>query len=130
VSGWVLVKYYDWTPYQYSRNNIFVFSQISIIFEYLYLRIIMNTKNKKILQKIFENPTRSDIEWKSVETLLISLGADISEGRGSRIRIYLNGIKAVFHRPHPQKETDKGTIDSLTRFLNQGGINNDDIQKL
>jgi len=39
----------------------------------------MHSKNKKILQKIFERPTRSDIEWKSIESFLRSLGAEITD---------------------------------------------------
>ena len=26
-----------------------------------------------------------------------------AKGRGSRVRIYLNGVRAVSHRPHPDK---------------------------
>jgi len=48
--------------------------------------------------------------------------AEISEGRGSRVRIYLKGIRAVFHRPHPQKETDRGSMRSMRRFLKEAGI--------
>ena len=40
-----------------------------------------------------------------------------NEGRGSRIRIALKCRKAVFHRPHPHKETDKEAIKSVRRFL-------------
>jgi len=29
------------------------------------------------------------------------MGAEVSEGSGSRVRIALNGVKAIFHRPHP-----------------------------
>ena len=29
------------------------------------------------------------------------MGAELSEGSGSRVRIALNGVKAIFHRPHP-----------------------------
>ncbi len=76
----------------------------------------LGKKQKKVLDCIFENPIRSDVEWKDIENLLTSLGADISEGRGSRVRIYLNGIRAVFHRPHPKKETDKGALKSIRRF--------------
>jgi hypothetical protein len=43
------------------------------------------------------------------------LGAEISEGKGSRLRIALNNVRAVFHRPHPHKETDKGALRSLRR---------------
>lgn len=67
----------------------------------------MNKKNKKTLEQIFKKPTRSDIEWKAIENLLIALGAEISEGSGSRVRIALNGWRGVFHRPHPREETVK-----------------------
>ena len=42
---------------------------------------------------------------------------EFSEGEGSWVRIVLNGVRAVFHRPHPQKETDKGAVRSLRQFL-------------
>ncbi len=37
-------------------------------------------------------------------------------------RVILNGVRAVFHRPHPQKETDKGAVVSMRRFLKEAGI--------
>ncbi len=49
--------------------------------------------------------------------MLIALGAEIYEGNGSRVRIHLNNVRAVFHRPHPRKETDKWAIISMRRFL-------------
>ena len=54
--------------------------------------------------------------------MLAALGADISEGSGSRVRISLNGVDAVFHRPHPRKETDKGSVKSMRRFLKEAGV--------
>lgn len=54
--------------------------------------------------------------------LLAAAGADISEGRGSRVRISLNGVDAVFHRPHPRKETDKGAVSSMRRYLTEAGL--------
>ena len=82
----------------------------------------MPNKHRKILNAIFEVPVRSDIAWSDIESLLIACGAELSEGRGSRIRIILNEIKAVFHRPHPAKETDKGAVKSMRRFLSEAGI--------
>jgi hypothetical protein len=77
---------------------------------------------QKILRILFENPIRADIEWAAIENLLLALGAELREGRGSRVRTYLNGVRAVFHRPHPQKETDKGAIKSMRRFMTEAGI--------
>lgn len=84
----------------------------------------INSKQKKILDSIFAEPIKSDIIWTDIENVLIALGAEISEGRGSRVRIYLNGTRAVFHRPHPEKETDKGALKSMRRFLIEAGVKN------
>lgn len=46
----------------------------------------------------------------------------VSEGSGSRVRIALNGVRAVFHRPHPRKETDKGAVKSMRRFLESAKV--------
>ena len=82
----------------------------------------LSSKHQKTLRAIFEDPARADIEWTAVENLLLALGADLSEGRGSRVRVYLQGVRAVFHRPHPQKETEKGTLKSVGRFLTEAGV--------
>ncbi len=87
----------------------------------------MNKKNRQILKDIFENPVRSNIAWSDIEKLLIALGAELSEGRGSRIRIALNGVRAVFHRPHPRRETDKGAIVSMRRFLTEAEVNENEV---
>ncbi len=82
----------------------------------------MNKKHKKTLQHILQNPVQAGIVWKHIEAMLVALGAEISEGSGSRVRIALNDVRAVFHRPHPQKETDKGAVVSMRRFLKEAGV--------
>jgi hypothetical protein len=82
----------------------------------------MNRRHKLTLEKIFEIPERSDISWTSIESLIKSIGGELSEGRGSRVRVVLNNVKAVFHRPHPHKETNKGAVKSVKRFLIEAGI--------
>lgn len=85
----------------------------------------MNSKHKKTLDSIFENPVRANIKWADVEALFMNLGADISEGNGSRVRISLNDVRAVFHRPHPKRETDKGALISVRKFLLNAGVNDE-----
>jgi hypothetical protein len=79
-------------------------------------------RHDKTLRAIFTTPTRADVEWREIESLLRSLGATLSAGRGSRVRVVLSEVKAVFHRPHPQKEADKGCVESVRRFLEQAGF--------
>jgi hypothetical protein len=82
----------------------------------------LGSKHRKTLRAIFENPVRSNVVWTDVEKLFEALGAEMSEGRGARVRVYLNDVRAVFHRPHPQKETDKGALRSVRRFLAEAGF--------
>ena len=82
----------------------------------------MTGRHQKTLRAIFSDPVRATIPWTDIEALLLALGAERDEGSGSRVRFFLNGIRAVFHRPHPQKETDKGAVKSVRRFLEEGGI--------
>lgn len=82
----------------------------------------MGRKHRKTLEAIFENPVKSNIAWSDIEKMLEALDAELSEGSGSRVRIALRGVRAVFHRPHPQKETDKGALMSMRRFLTEAGV--------
>jgi hypothetical protein len=82
----------------------------------------MNQKHRRTLEAVFEDPVRANIPWRDVETLFEAAGGQVSEGSGSRVRVVMNGIRAVFHRPHPQKETDKGAVRSVRRFLIEAGV--------
>ena len=77
----------------------------------------MNNKQRKTLQAIFEAPTRADVLWTDVESMLRALGADLKGAGGSMVRVTLKGAVAVFHRPHPQQTTKKGALKALQRFL-------------
>ena len=79
------------------------------------------------MESIFKNPIQSNILWTDIMKLFSVLGAEISEGSGSRVRVKLNGIRAIFHRPHPEKTTDKGAINSVRRFLLNAGVHYDGI---
>jgi hypothetical protein len=81
----------------------------------------MRPKHQRTLQAIFENPVQANIAWADIESLLVALKAEISEGSGSRVRVALNGVRAVFHRPHPRKEANKGMVLSIRRFLTEAG---------
>lgn len=80
------------------------------------------SKHDRTLEAIFAEPVRSNIRWDDIEAMLRHRGAEISEGSGSRVRIALKGVRAVFHRPHPRKETDKGAVRSMRRFLIEAGV--------
>ena len=81
----------------------------AIIFE-------VNRKQQKILDLIFTTPTSASIKFSDIEKLLISLGAEKIEGRGSRVAFVMpNGTKWEHHRPHltcSRKITPSGRRES------------------
>lgn len=79
-------------------------------------------KHEATLRSIFAQPAQASIRWSDIESLLRALGAEIEEGEGSRARVALRGVRAVFHRPHPEPTTDKGMVKSIRRFLAEAGV--------
>ena len=82
----------------------------------------LRKKHIKLIASIFADPIQANIHWNDIEALLLALGAECSEGSGSRLRVFLNGRRAVFHRPHPRKEASKSMVRSIKRFLEEAGI--------
>jgi HicA toxin of bacterial toxin-antitoxin, len=77
----------------------------------------MNNKQLKTLNAVFTDPIPANIAWRDIVTLFEALGATITQGKGSRIRVLLNDRRAVFHEPHPERVTDKGAVKSVREFL-------------
>lgn len=82
----------------------------------------MRQKHQKTLQAIFNNPISANIKFKDIEALFLALGATITEREGSRIAVVLNGQVMVFHRPHPNPNTDKGAVMSVRKWLDSMDI--------
>ncbi len=82
----------------------------------------MHSRHKNTLDAMFAIPLRSGIPWRNVEALFEALGVEVTEGSGSRVRVCLHGVRAVFHRPHLHKETDKGALRSVREFLLKAGV--------
>lgn len=87
----------------------------------------MNSKQRATLKAIFEKPTRANIKFFDIERLLVSLGGQLSEGKGSAIRIaFPNGMKFDQHRPHPQKEAKRYQIDDARTLFVLLGVKPDE----
>lgn len=79
-------------------------------------------KHRKTLDAVFQTPTPASIRWSDIENMLNAYGGQVEERAGSRVLVRLNGCRAVFHRPHPKPETDKGAVVALRRFLTEAGL--------
>jgi len=82
----------------------------------------MNAGHRKTLKAIFTDPVSGSIKWRDVEALLLALGAEMSEGNGSRVRFTLAGQTLFLHRPHPSPETKRWAIREIRAFLTNAGI--------
>jgi hypothetical protein len=82
----------------------------------------VNKAQQATMSAIFVRPTKSDVRWSAIESLIRSLGGEVTERAGSRVAARLNGVTAVFHRPHPRPETKKGAVDSVRQFLINAGV--------
>lgn len=83
---------------------------------------IMNSRHRKTLDLIFAEPAPADLRWAEIESLFRALDAEVSEGVGSRVRVALGGVRAVFHRPHPSPETKRSAVRAVRDFLDAAGV--------
>lgn len=82
----------------------------------------MNAGHRKTLKAVFTDPVSGSIKWRDVEALLLALGAEMSEGSGSRVRFTIAGQTLFLHRPHPSPETKRWAIRDIREFLTNAGI--------
>jgi hypothetical protein len=82
----------------------------------------LRKKHRTLLAAIYTDPLPGNIKWRDIESLFEACGATMTEGKGSRIRVFLNGRRAVFHRPHPEPVTGKGQLRAVRDFLDAAGV--------
>lgn len=82
----------------------------------------MNRRQRQLLARLFSESIPPDLRWSEIERLLRALGAEIGQGSGSRVRVVLNGVRAVFHRPHPRPEMKRASVRAVRDFLSAAGI--------
>ena len=82
----------------------------------------VNSRHREIVKLIFSDPVNGNLKWSKVEALIISVGCQVIEGSGSSVTFEKDGIRAYFHRPHPQKESLRYRIVAVREFLAKIGV--------
>ena len=82
----------------------------------------MNSQQRKTLAQVFANPVNGNLEWRKIESLLLALGCERSEGTGSSVSFAHSGITVSFHRPHPQREALRYRVRDARQFLETIGV--------
>lgn len=78
-------------------------------------------KHRTTLARVFEQLTLSNIKWSDIERLFEAVGAEVTEGAGSRIRIKLGAQVKTFHRLHPGTEARRYAVEAARDFLREHG---------
>jgi hypothetical protein len=56
---------------------------------------MVSTKHKKIYDKIFKDPI-TPIDWPKIESMLVALGAEVEETKGSGVSFLLTTSRQTF----------------------------------
>ncbi|MES9843626.1 MAG: type II toxin-antitoxin system HicA family toxin [Candidatus Sedimenticola sp. PURPLELP] len=86
----------------------------------------MSHKREKMLAAIFNEPVSGNLHWREIESLLKSLGAEFHELPGARLRIILNGVEGMLHRPHHSSVMPKQDVRHLRQYLASAGFGTTD----
>ena len=82
----------------------------------------MNSRHARTLAALHRQPTPASIDWAAIEALLLSVGCELVEGNGSRVRFVRNGMIETFHRPHPAKEAKRYQVRAARDYQMRLGV--------
>ena len=77
----------------------------------------MSHKHEHLIRAIFREPVSGNIHWREVESLLHHLGAKVEPLPGARLRVWLNGVEGILHRPHHSNVLDRQGIRHVREYL-------------
>lgn len=79
-------------------------------------------KCDQTLEAVFAVPTKSNIPFADIETLIVSLGGEVREGKGAAVVFELHRRRLFLHRPHPQKEAKRYQVAKIRQLLQSVGV--------
>ena len=77
----------------------------------------MSRKHEALLRRLFGDRPGGNIHWREVESLLNHVGAQLENLSGTRVRVTLNGIEDVLHRPHHNQAVGRLELTHLKELL-------------
>ena len=82
----------------------------------------MNRRAANLLRMIFHDPPSGNIHWRDVESLLKHVGASLEPISGARVRVKLNRMEGILHRPHHSNVLDSSGLIHVREFLARAGV--------
>jgi hypothetical protein len=78
----------------------------------------MDHRHRNTVEQIFSHSSSGNIEWRQVESLLDSLGAE--HRHDGKLEVTIGGETEVFTPPHG-KDIEEQMLVDLRRMLREGG---------
>jgi len=82
----------------------------------------MSRRHTALIRTIFHDPPSGNVHWRDIESLLKHVGAQLEPISGARIRVKLNRMEDVLHRPHHSNVLDMSALLHLRGFLARAGV--------
>ncbi|SCK61843.1 HicA toxin of toxin-antitoxin [Variovorax sp. HW608] len=82
----------------------------------------MNRRAANLLRTIFHDPPSGNIHWRDIESLLKHVGASLEPISGARVRVKLNRMEGILHRPHHSNVLDASGLMHVREFLARAGV--------
>ena len=82
----------------------------------------MSRHHAHLIRAIFQDPPSHNIHWREIESLLKHVGAAMEPLSGARLRVKLNRMEEIVHRPHHGSTMAASAIVHLRAFLARAGV--------
>ena len=82
----------------------------------------MSRHHAKLIRTVFHDPPSGNVHWRDIESLLKHVCASVESISGARVRVTLNHMEGVLHRPHHGHTLDASALLHLRGLLARAGV--------
>lgn len=82
----------------------------------------MSRHHANLIRSIFHDPPSANLHWREIESLLKHVGASLESLSGARVRVKLNRMEGILHRPHHSNVLNASSLLHVREFLARAGV--------
>jgi hypothetical protein len=82
----------------------------------------MSRHHANLIRTIFHDPPSHNVHWRDIESLLKHVGAAIEPLSGARVRVQIERVEGVLHRPHHSNVIGTSTLLQVRELLGRAGV--------
>ena len=82
----------------------------------------MSRHHANLIRTIFHDPPSGNVHWRDIVSLLNHVGATQEPLSGARVRVTLDRMEVVLHRPHHSNVLSSTSLVHVREFLARAGV--------